>query len=283
MLSGSYGDWVGRTEEARDFSALTAVDRFNATMNLHVPPCAPGDPVPLMAHWLFFTPTALHDQLGEDGHPRRGGFLPPVHDLPRRMFAGARYRFLAPLPAGREIARKSTILSVKEKDGASGRLVFVTVRHEIAEVGGPVAIEEEHDIVYRGLNGAAAKAAPAAPEGADWSRNLTPDAVLLFRYSAITFNAHRIHYDLPYAQNEEGYPGLVVQGPLIAKLMLRLAQDNLAGREITGFSFRAVSPLFGGREMSVHGVEPDANGVAKVWACNDQGGLAMQGEVTVAS
>lgn len=282
-MSGSYSEWVGRTEEARDFSSESAVDRYNATLNIDAGPSCAGDPVPLMAHWLFFTPTARHDQLGPDGHPKRGGFLPPVHDLPRRMFAGARYRFHAPLPVGREIVRKSTILSVKEKEGATGRLVFVTVRHDIGVAGGPVAIEEEHDIVYRGLGGAAAKTAPAAPEGADWSRSLTPDPVFLFRYSAITFNAHRIHYDLAYAQNEEGYPGLVVHGPLIATLMLKLAEDNLGGRPISGFSFRAVSPLFGGREMQVHGRRPDENGRVALWACNAEGGLAMQGEVTVSA
>lgn len=281
-MSGNLTDWIGRTEEARDFSALSAVDRYNATLSLDAPPCVVGAAVPLMAHWLFFTPTARHGQLGEDGHPKRGGFLPPVHDLPRRMFAGARYRFHGALPAGCEIARKSTILSVKEKEGASGRLVFVTVRHDIGTVGGPVAIEEEHDIVYRGLGGAAAKAASAAPEPGDWQRCLTPDPVLLFRYSAITFNAHRIHYDLAYAQNEEGYPGLVMQGPLIATLMLQLAEEKLVGKKVDSFAFRAMSPLFGGRKMSVNAARPDANGVVKLWACNDQGGLAMQGEAVVA-
>ncbi|WP_342641430.1 FAS1-like dehydratase domain-containing protein [Rhodoligotrophos ferricapiens] len=281
MAESIYGEWIGRSEEARDFATTAAVDRFQAVLDREGPPCRPGDPVPLMAHWLYFLPTARQAELGPDGHPKRGGFLPPVHDLPRRMFAGARYTFVQPLPTGGEITRRSTIVSVKETEGKSGRLVFVTLRNEFSVDGGPVAMIEEQDIVYRGLQGAAAKpASPVAP--GEWRRTLVPDATLLFRYSAITFNAHRIHYDLDYVQKEEGYPDLVVHGPLIATLLVDLAERHLGGATMKSFSFRALSPLFAGREMSVNGSPPDADGVVKLWASNNEGGLAMQAEAVVA-
>ncbi|MGF7160919.1 3-methylfumaryl-CoA hydratase [Rhodoligotrophos appendicifer] len=274
----SFGDWVGREETAEDWVSASALDRWSATFDRGDPPFEEGDPVPTLAHWLLFLPSAPQSSLGSDGHPMRGGFLPPVHDLPRRMWAGGRVSFLRPLTTGAHVTRRSTIAAVKEKTGGSGRLIFVTVRHEIAERGNPAAIVEEHDIVYRGLGGAAVKATETVADHAAWHRTVTPDAPLLFRYSALTFNGHRIHYDLDYARGIEGYPGLVVHGPLIATLLADLVNRNLPKVPLQKFSFRAFSPLFAGDPMTVNAAPASEDGRIKLWASNKAGGLAMMAE-----
>jgi 3-methylfumaryl-CoA hydratase len=220
--------------------------------------------------------------IGPDGHPHRGGFLPPV-TLPRRMWAGSRVIFRGALHVGAMAERTSLIKSVSVKQGKSGPLVFVTVAHEIAVSGEPVILEE-HDIVYRDPPQAGdAPAAPkAAPTNAQWSQQIVPDPVLLFRYSALTFNGHRIHYDRSYVTEVEGYPGLIVHGPLIATLLIGLAVRELPGREISSFAFRAVSPLFDIEPFSVHGrLEEDGRSVT-LWAANARGELAMQAEASLA-
>ena len=194
------------------------------------------------------------------------------------MWAGSRISFRGDLRIGRDIVRRSTIAGIKRKEGASGTLVFVTVRHEIAEADGRNLVVEDQDIVYRGISGAAVKQAPAAAERGDWHRSLAPDAVMLFRYSALTFNGHRIHYDRDYATGEESYPGLVVHGPLIATLLLDLLRRKTLSRRVESFSFRAVSPLFDGSEMSVNATPPEADGAVKLWAANHEGDLAMTAE-----
>lgn len=203
-----------------------------------------GDALPPLWHWLYFLPRAPASRIGSDGHPQRGGFLPPVA-LPRRMFAGARLTFRHPLVIGKHASRTGTVKNVTQKSGGSGNLVFVLVEYKI-EQDGRVCVEEEQDIVYREpgarVPAPEAKEWPAPPAGA-WTRVITPDPVLLFRFSALTFNAHRIHYDRPYAVNEEGYPGLVVHGPLTALLLLDLVHRNTK-REVVAYSFRGRAPIF---------------------------------------
>ena len=236
-----YEDVIGRSQTRHDTVSPHLVQGLAATLDLPEPQV-----LPRLWHWMLFQEWAPASGLGPDGHPRRGGFLPPVHDLPRRMWAGGRVQFLAPLHPGNPVTRTSTILDVKEKSGGSGRLVFVTVAHRIEGAGG-VAIEEEQDIVYRGAEGAAVKPAPpaaAAPEGARQAEVL-PDSVLLFRYSALTGNGHRIHYDLDYVRQEEGYPGLVVHGPLQATWLAGL----LEAERVTRFSYRGRRPAFHGAAL----------------------------------
>lgn len=240
--------YVGRTETAEDRLDPRLVIGLAATLDLPTPE---GD-IPPLWHWMLFQDWRRPEGIGPDGHPKRGGFLPPVHDLPRRMWAGGRLEF-GPnaLRAEDHVSRRSTILSVKEKTGGSGRLVFVTVAHEIEGPRGPV-LREEHDIVYRGAEGAAVKAAPAAPDfGAATTRSLMPDALMLFRYSALTGNGHRIHYDFPYVTGEEGYPGLVVHGPLQATLMAQAILDATPGRRLLRFAFRGARPAFAGNRLAV--------------------------------
>ena len=278
---GDYSDWVGRTDTAGDIVTPGPLDRLSAKLDRDDPPFAAGDVVPPCWHWLFFLPNAPQSALGPDGHPRRGGFLPPIH-LPRRMWAGSRIRFAAPVRVGSEVVRRSSIASITPKQGASGPLIFVTVRHEIGEAGGPVAIVDEHDIVYRGLDAAAAKRAPEPAPAGEWRRSLVPDPVLLFRYSALTFNGHRIHYDRPYVTGEEGYPGLVVHGPLIATLLVDLLRRNRPDAQVASFSFTGVAPVFEGEELSLNGSPPGGDGAVKLWASGPGGRLAMRAEARLA-
>jgi 3-methylfumaryl-CoA hydratase len=273
-----YSAWIGRVEERLDTVTAGPLDRLSATLDRDDAPFAEGDVVPPLGHWLFFLPDAPQSEIGLDGHPMRGGFLPPVHELPRRMWAGSRLSFPGAIRVGDRIVRRSTIASVKRKEGASGPLVFVTVRHEIGRSGQAPAIVDEHDIVYRGLEAPAVKTERRKAEAGVWRRVLKPDAVMLFRYSALTFNGHRIHYDRDYATKEEGYPGLIVHGPLIATLLLDLLRRKAPNARIATFSFRAVSPLVDGNDMSVNAIPPDADGAVKLWAANHESDLAMTAE-----
>lgn len=279
-----YSDWIGRTETRRDILSASALDRLAATLDhRREKPYAAGDVAPPLSHWLLFLPQERQSDLGPDGHARRGGFLPPVHELPRRMWAGSRLAFPGDLRVGRDLERTSTIASVVAKTGSAGPLVFVTVRHEIREAGaGPVLITDEHDIVYRGIGEARPPAAkPETTPAADWSRSLTPDDVLLFRYSALTFNGHRIHYDRAYVTGIEGYPGLVVHGPLMATLLVDLVGRNAPSARIESFTFRGRSPVFDGETISVNGTEPDAQGKVGLWIARADGSVAMTGEAVV--
>ena len=268
--------WTGRTEVKDDVIQPAMASALAATLD-RAPPDAE---LPPLWHWIYFWTVAPGVEVGADGHPRRGGFLPPV-PLPRRMWAGGRLTFTAPLAIGEAAARTSRILDVQAKNGATGPLAFVTVRHEIAQ-NGRIAVTEEHDIVYRGLPqpGAAAPAGRAAPAHAPWSREIAPDPVLLFRYSALTFNGHRIHYDRSYVTGVEGYPGLIVHGPLIATLLLDLLHRNMPQARVKQFSFRAVGPLFDIEPFTVCG-EPGEGGRVRLWARNPRGELAMQAEADI--
>ena len=272
-------EWVGKTEVRSDVVTAWPIIALAATLDEHNLPVDRGSPVPNGWHWIFFLEAKPASELGVDGHPKRGGFLPPV-PLPRRMWAGGRLEFTHPLKIGDEITRDSEIVSVEPKTGRSGTLVFVTVRHTV-KVAGATAIVEEQDIVYRE---AAQKGDPAppgkpAPANAAWTRSVMPDTVMLFRYSALTFNGHRIHYDNDYALNEEHYPGLVVHGPMQATLLLDLCRQN-AGRPLKKFEYRAQSPMFGGRAFSVNGNFDAATSQADVWTANDAGNYAMRGTAT---
>lgn len=243
-MPASYADWVGSTEEAEELIALAPVQAAAATLDDTTTEFAVGSPLPPLWHWFFFLPRVPQSRLGPDGHPQRAGFLPPV-ELPRRMFAGARMRFPRPLVIGKPAHRQSVIRAVSEKEGRTGRLVFVTVAHAIRQ-DGATCVEEEQDIVYRETGAPVDAPLPcelaSAPAGS-WTRMVIPDPTLLFRFAALTFNAHRIHYDRTYATTVEGYPGLVVQGPLTAVLLMELVRCH-ARRAVTAFTFRAQAPLF---------------------------------------
>jgi 3-methylfumaryl-CoA hydratase len=266
-------DWVGRTETARDAVGAAPAALLAALLDRDDAPPTPGDAIPPLAHWLYFLPVHRQSELGEDGHPHRGGFLPPV-PLPRRMWAGSRIEFLRPIRVGESVRRTSRIAAVKVKEGRSGPLVFVTVRHEVSGPGG-LALTDEHDIVYRGAGGPGVAPAVAAPTGEAWSREIRPDPVLLFRYSAATFNGHRIHYDQPYATAVEGYPGLVVHGPLVATLLVDLLRRKRPGVELASFSFRALRPLFDIAPFSVCGLPDEPARSARLWARDAEGAITM--------
>jgi 3-methylfumaryl-CoA hydratase len=276
--------WEGRGEELRDVVAAAPLRGLSATLDRDDPAPARGDMVSPLGNWLYFLPQVRQSQIGPDGHPHRGGFLPPV-PLPRRMWAGGRLQWEPgnPLRVGDEAVRRSRIESVAYKRGRSGEMVFVLVRHEVHNARG-LCLTEEQDIVYR----AAARpgeqpAAPMpAPVGAPWRREIVPDPVLLLRYSALTFNGHRIHYDRGYATGVEGYPGLVVHGPLIATLLVDLARRHAPERFPRRFEFRAVRPTFDLHSFFVNG-EPLADGQsARLWASDHEGGLTMQANVEFA-
>lgn len=270
--------WIGKSETADDLITASQLSGYAAMLDHDDTELAPGDPLPPSTHWLYFLPQARHSEIGPDGHPNRGGFLPPV-ELPRRMWAGSRLTFIKPLSVGDRVQRVSTIKDVSHKKGKTGDLVFCVVRHEISNEQG-LAIVDEHDIVYRDEPSADAPPPPAtpAPEGVEWMRQIDPDPVLLFRYSALTFNGHRIHYDRSYVMDVEGYPGLIVHGPLIATLLMDLCRRHNPLRTLRSFSFRAVSPLFDTASFQVNGA-PSADGsTAKLWASRDDGSLAMKAD-----
>lgn len=277
-------DWIGRTETATDTITPTPVAALAATLDRAAAVPAPGTVLPPLWHWLFFLPLHRRSEIGEDGHAARGGFLPPV-PLPRRMWAGSQITFHDTLRVGDAVRRRSTIADVTEKSGRSGSLVFVKVRHDVVRAGQDApAITEFHDIVYRGAPqpGDPAPAPQAAPDDAAWERRWTADAVLMFRYSALTFNGHRIHYDRRYATEVEGYPGLVVHGPLIATLLLDLLRDERAEDRVASFRFRALRPTFDINPFFVCG-RPAAEGRGAVlWARDHDGWLTMDAAATFA-
>ena len=269
--------WIGRTETVTDTVTATPFAALCATLDR--PPERPpaGTPLPPLWHWLYFLPLYRQSDVGPDGHARRGGFLPPVA-LPRRMWAGSQLAFHQPLRVGERIERASTIVEVTEKSGRAGALVFVKVRHDIrADDAQSPAIVEFHDIVYREAPapGEAAAAPRSAPALAPWRRRCVPDDVLLFRYSALTFNGHRIHYDRRYVTEVEGYPGLVVHGPLLATLLLDLLRSQLPQASVRRFAFRAVRPLFDIHPFDVCGAPSPDDGTVHLWAMDHEGALAM--------
>jgi 3-methylfumaryl-CoA hydratase len=273
--------WVGRTETRNDVAGAWPVAALAASLDRNDPEPRTGDTVPPGWHWLYFLDTARASELGRDGHPKRGDFMPPV-TLPRRMWAGGRIEFMRPLRVGEAIERVSEIRSVDAKRGKSGNLVFVTVRHTV-RAAGETAVVEEQDIVYRDAAKPGEPAPPGkpAPQSAAWRREIAADAALLFRFSALIFNAHRIHYDLDYCRNEEHYPGLVVHGPLQTLLLLDLVRREAPGRTVRNLDYRALHPVFHDERFTVNG-NPGADGKAQLWTANAAGSYAMSGTAVLA-
>jgi 3-methylfumaryl-CoA hydratase len=271
-------EWIGRTETASDTITAGPVAALSALLDREDPMPRSGDAVPPLGHWLYFLPLHRQSRIGPDGHAARGEFLPPV-DLPRRMWAGSRLEFSRPLAIGADARRVSRIANIQVKAGKSGTLVFVTVRHEVSDALGLV-LSDEHDIVYRGETGQAVADPVPAPAKEAWSREIRPDPVLLFRYSAVTFNGHRIHYDHPYVTQVEGYPGLIVHGPLIATLLLDLLRRNRPGVAVKTFTFRALRPLFDTAPFTLCASPDVAAKTARLWTRDAQGAVSMQATAT---
>jgi len=266
-------DWIGRSETVTDTVTPTPYAALSATFDRDPERPSAGTPLPALWHWLYFLPLHKRSDIGPDGHAKRGGFLPPV-PLPRRMWAGSQFEFHAPIRVGDTIIRTSTIHDVTEKTGRTGPLVFVKVRHEIRRAGEEAkALTEFHDIVYREAPkaGDVAPQPVIAPTASAWERKWTPDDVLLFRYSALTFNGHRIHYDRKYVTEVEGYPGLVVHGPMLATLMLDLLRYERPDAVVTRYEFKAMRPVFDIHPFWVCG-EPQADGkTVKLWVRDHEG------------
>ena len=273
--------WIGKTESATDQITPTPIAALAATLDILAAPPPLGAPVPPLWHWLYFLDIRRQSALGEDGHAKLGGFLPPV-GLPRRMWAGGRLEFHAGLKVGETYKRMSRIADVRLKQGRTGRLVFVTVRHEIANEKG-IALAEEQDLVYR-ENAKPGERPPKpqpAPKESAWEHPVHADDVLLFRYSALTFNAHRIHYDRRFATKTEGYPGLVVHGPLIATMLVEQLRLRMPAAKIRRFAFRSVSPLFDVAPFVLCGKrEADGKSVS-LWAESPNEALAMTATATL--
>jgi 3-methylfumaryl-CoA hydratase len=277
-----YTDWIGNKEVTEEYVSLGPVRKLLATLDDTTTTLKDGDPLPPLWQWMFFVEGAPQSTLGPDGHPPRGGFMPPV-TLERRMFAGGRLWFDRPLLIGRDARQVATVKSVSEKEGRSGKLVFVTVAYEV-EQGGTVCLREERDFVYRDPGAPAPRPEikdqlPPVPAGA-WSRTVTPDPVMLFRYSALTYNGHRIHYDYPYVTEVEHYPGVIVHGPLLATLLADLVRLN-SDRRMTEFSFQARSPIYCIAPFRVVGV-PGEDGTVDLKAEGPEGALSMQASARLA-
>ena len=250
--------WIGRTTSARDVITPRLAEELRVTLDRDGPAFRRGDECPPAIHWCLAPPMVPQSRLGPDGHPARGDFLPPV-PLPRRMWAAGRLEFFDPLRVGDDVERRSRIADVNVKEGRSGRLCFVAVEHEISTRRG-LALKERHDIVYRDApSGEATPAPPRRDEAARearWSEAREADAVMLFRYSALTFNGHRIHYDRQYVTEVEGYPGLIVHGPLQATLLIEFAA-SIRQASPRSFSFRALNPLFDGQQFTLNAAETE--------------------------
>ena len=270
--------WIGQSEEKTDTVNAAPLIGLAATLDMDEDYSKVGSEIPPAGHWLYFLPAAPQSELGPDGHAKRGGFLPPV-ELPRRMWAGGRIEFINPVRVGDAVTRVSTIKDIKHRQGKSGELVFVVVQHDVSGPDG-LAVREEHDIVYRDNPSpdAPLPQPQPVPEGGMWQRIVDPDPVLLFRYSALTFNGHRIHYDYKYVTKVEGYPGLIVHGPLMATLLLDLCRRESPERVLKKFSYRAVSPVFDTGHFTVNGKPGKDGSSADLWIANTGGNLAMKAE-----
>ena len=278
-------DWIGRSETIEDTATATPYAALSATLDQRdTTRPAPGTALPSLWHWLYFLPIHAQSDIGPDGHAKRGGFMPPV-PLPRRMWAGSDFEFHEPLRVGDALSRTSTIADVKEKSGRTGSLIFVKVRHEIRRnAASEVALTEHHNIVYRAAPepGDVPPPPQAAPAQSAWQRTIVPDDVLLFRYSALTFNGHRIHYDRKYVTEVEGYPGLIVHGPLIATLLMDLLRRQQPEAKVLRFEFKAVRPTFDTHPFSVHGQPSSGGKTVHLWGRDHEGWLTMDATATLA-
>jgi 3-methylfumaryl-CoA hydratase len=281
MEPESIDAWIGKEDSQYDLVTAHPLTRLAAILD-HTPPPSREDRVPPLGHWLYALPATAHSDLSEDGHPKLGRFLPPI-GLPRRMWASSSIEFLAPLHVGDSFRRRSLIKAIERKLGRSGELVFVTLQHEVRSCTG-LAIRETQQLVYRGRPVPVAGPPEPCPgpsdalPSPDWQRTIRPEPTLLFRFSAVTFNSHRIHYDRDYARDVEGYPGLVVHGPLVAMLLMDLFLRNHPQKEVATFRFKAMEPLFDLRPFSIAGV--DRGGSAELWALTPDQRLALRAELT---
>ena len=275
--TASIQDWLGRTRKEDDELGLGQVRRLAAMLDQDPSRYRRGSEVPESWYAILFGPTALQKSIGPDGHPLTGGddLMPPLHNT-RRMFAGRRATFHKPLKVGDLVERVSTIAKVEPKTGRTGAFTLVTVVHEMS-TGSGLAVTEEQDLVYREAAAEAAGGKPAqqakgqpATENPEWSVAWTPDTAMLFRYSALTYNAHRIHYDLPYTREHEGYPALVVNGGLTALMLVETARPHLPG-PVAGYDARAMAPLFIGDTIALN--TRIAGDTAETWASAPDGGV----------
>lgn len=271
--------WVGRKRSERDTVAPNQARAMAATLDLDPDAFRKGAMLPEFWHWIYFTHPVRRSRLGEDGHELRGDFMPPVQ-LPRRMWAGGRLRFLRPIVIGANIDRTSEIISIDEKHGRSGALVMTTVRHIISDVDGP-CVEEEQDIVYCEIPqpDELPRQQASLPADVQWRETFLPDAVALFRYSALMFNAHRIHFDYPFTTEVEGYRGLLVHGPLTATLLLEAAKRNVQ-RELVSFRYRGLAPLFNDELITLAGRNTKHEDETELWAADPNGVIAMRGAIS---
>lgn len=270
--------WVGRVRTDTDTAGVRHASLMAATVDRRGEPLRPGDPLPALWHWIYFLEGLPPGELGRDGHPARGGFLPPV-PLSNRMWAGGRVAFEAPIALGAAMQKRSRVQSVEHKRGRSGDLVFVTVLHEIL-VDGARAIREEHDIVYR--DAPAPGATPAAPEVAPvarFTREVRPDSTMLFRYSALTFNGHRIHYDLDYCRKVEGYENLVIHGPLSATWLAGYAEE-VTGSRLRAFTYKGVRPAPLGGALRLNAIVEGPR--LELWTTLADGAVSMRASAELA-
>ncbi|MDF2689227.1 MAG: MaoC domain protein dehydratase [Microvirga sp.] len=273
-----FEEWIGRTETVRQVAERWPILGLCAVLDKREAP-GPGEPIPLAAHWTYFGPTVPQSQIGSDGHPKRKGFLPPVVQ-PRRMWAASDITFSSDIRIGDLVTKTARIADISEKQGKTGSLIFVNVDNRY-HVEDREVLSETQTLVYRDhpSPGEASPAAKAAPTEAAWSHRIDPDPALLFRYSAVTFNAHRIHYDEPYATREEGYPGIVVHGQLTATLLLDQFHMRFPDRPIRSFNFRAVKPLFSGKPFFLEGMDK-GDGAYSLWARDEAGALSLSATLT---
>ena len=278
-----YQQWIDREQTSSDILTARPMEALAATLDRKVLRFNEGDALPALWHWLYFLDPAPQSQLAIDGHPQRGDFLPPIA-LPRRMWAGSRIHFQRLLCVGASVKRSSKIKSITLKQGRSGDLAFVCVAHEISDHEG-LALCEEHDIVYRDYSKekpvADAATAQKPERKADFSKTVNPDPVLLFRYSALTFNGHRIHYDREYASNTESYPGLVVHGPLLATLLVEFLTETYPDQKLLHFEFKALKPVFDTGTFHVCVNKINDEGTSKLWIADSEGECCIDATATL--
>ena len=276
-MNNQYQAWIGKQSSTRALVTAYQADALTATLDRDDPPYKEGDVIPPGWHLFYIREVVKLRDTAEDGHPKRGDFLPPI-DLPRRMWAGTRATYHKPIHVGENISNVTTIESVTPKVGKTGQLVFLKLKNEISGEDG-LATTELQDVVYRveAQPGVAAPEPPPPPGEAVWKRTIHPSSVLLFRYSALTMNSHRIHYDRTYVTEVEKYPGLLVHGPLTFTLLLDLFRRENTDKTLKSFSVRAVSPIYDTHDFVVEG-SPDGENAATLWALNHEGRLAMSAE-----
>lgn len=276
--TGIFQEWIGRTESSTQVAERWPILGLCAVLDKSEAP-GPGEPIPPAAHWTYFGPTVPQSRIGPDGHPERKGFLPPIVQ-PRRMWAASDITFSGEIRIGDALTKTARIVDISEKVGKTGSLIFVNVDNRY-QVDGLEVLSEVQTLVYRDhpSPGEAPPPAKAAPMNPAWSRRVDPDPVMLFRYSAVTFNAHRIHYDEPYATREEGYPGIIVHGQLTATLLLDQFRTRFPDRPVRTFNFRAVKPLFSGQPFFLEGAEKE-DGSYSLWARDEAGASSLVATLT---